>query len=292
MDLVVLVGMLKREGRDGRDGRGLTTSTTQTSTTNGSSGTTSSSQSTTETPVDPTAVTWTLSVAEGNRLAGRVVLTSETTGELRMVYGPAGGDLQRSTPIVEVEAGVEREVYVLGLYPGDWDVAVSSGDQTGERQSLSTSVPNRYRPTTITTDNPVTAWSDEEAICASLEGPPSYVCTDRAGRPTAFISLPGNMMFVRALSDGTFLGHPDGPDYMVQFDVAGREIKRVRLDDLEDTTYQHGWIDEPESIEILEVPWTGHWAVLTATYQSGRVAQGIVVFDPDTLEVVWDWSAR
>jgi hypothetical protein len=219
-------------------------------------------------------------------------LTSASAGSLRLAYGASGGDLNRTTPVLDVEAGVEREVYVLGLYPGDWDLAVSSGEATGDRQSLSTSVPGRYQETTITVDNPAGTWSEDEAICASLEGPPSYVCTDRWGRPTAFISLPGNMMFVRALADGTFLGHPDGPDYMVHFDVAGRELKRVRLEDLTSTTYNHGWIDEHESIEILEGPWAGHWAVLTATYQSGRVAQGIVVFDPETLEVAWDWSAH
>jgi len=190
---------------------------------------------------------------------------------------------------------VETEIVLLGLSPGDWDAAVSVDGVVGPRQTVTTAVPAGYPPTTVTSSVPDGTWTEHEAICAALEAP-AYVCTDRWAEPNLYIPLPGNMMFVRPLSDGTFLGHPDGPDYLYHFDVAGREIKRIRLEDLSGTTFDHGWIDEHESLEITEGPWTGMWVVLTATWEetnnADRIGAGLVVFDPDTLEVQWDWSSH
>ena len=258
---------------------------------------TETSVSTSTTPSSPTAaeVDFTLEPNEGNRLSafGRVTSPSETT--LHIAYGEAGGDLNRQTPEVTIEAGVETEIVVLGLYPGEWEAAVVVGGIEGTREAVTTSVPQGYRATTVTSNLPDDAWTEDEAICASLEAP-AYACTDRWGRPTLYIALPGNMMFVRALSDGTFLGHPDGPDYLLHFDVAGRQLKRIQLEDLTDLTYEHGWIDEHESLEITEGPWAGMWGVLTATWDEtnngGAIGAGLIVFDPETLQVAWDWSSH
>ena len=260
------------------------------------SGTTETTGSETETTsVDPADVSLVVTSNDKNTLSAFAMVTSSAAVTLRVAFGEAGGELVRSTPEVTLEAGVETELLLLGLYPGDWEAAIVVGEAEGPRQAVTTTVPNGYRPTEVTSELPDDAWDVEEAICAALEAP-AYACTDRWGRPTLHIRLPGNMMFVRPLSDGTFLGHPDGPDDLLHFDIAGRQLKRIELDDLSGMTYEHGWIDEHESLEIIEGPWAGMWAVLTATWEDtnrgGRIGAGIVVFDPVSLQVQWDWSSH
>jgi len=186
-------------------------------------------------------------------------------------------------------------VPVLGLYPGVWSLAVEAEGVVGPAVDLATELAPRPLPTTESIADPST-FDEQEAICVALESPPTYLCTDREGRPTLAAPLPGNAMFVRALSDGTFVGHPDGPPYLTHFDALGHELDRITLDALTGTTFRHDWIDEHEVIELVDGPWAGAWAVLTASEErvGNRwvIGAGLIVFEPTTRAVLWDWSSH
>lgn len=227
-----------------------------------------------------------------NPLSAFATVTADADTTLRLVYGVRGEDYTHATPEVPVAAGVPVELTVLGLYEGTWSVAVEIGGVAGEPASIATQTPASFGPPTTTVLADASRWAATESICASREGPPAYACTDRQGRPNLYIELIGNAMFVRPLSDGTLLAHPDGAPALWQFDTAGREIRRIDMSDLRNTTYEHGWIDEHETVEIVEGPWAGAWAILTATEEAGRIGAGIIVYDPASQQVLWDWSSH
>ena len=150
--------------------------------------------------LDPAEVSFVLEPNDGNTLSALAYLTSDQAVTLHVGYGVADGELDRKTPEVTLEPGVETEVLLLGMPAGKWDAAVVVGDVEGPRERVSTDVLAGYPGTHVTSYVADTRWTADEAICASLELP-AYVCTDRWGTPTLSIGLPGNMMFVRALSD-------------------------------------------------------------------------------------------
>jgi len=240
-------------------------------------------------------LTLTVLAAPPNPLAREVTLTTDHVASVSVAYG-LDGALDRRTPTVMVPANLPVTLRVLGLFPGEWSLAIDHEGHVGPATTVTTTaLPDPPLPDTEVLVDPA-EFAEDEAICAALEQPPTYQCTDREGRLTAQLPLPGNAMFVRPLSDGTFLAHPDGPDFLFHVDALGRELDRVTLDDLTGTTFDHGWIDEHEVIEITDGPWEGAWAVLTATEERvggrGIIGAGLVVFDPATKQVLWDWSAH
>ncbi len=152
-------------------------------------------------------------------------------------------------------------------------------------------------PTTTSAVDPAT-WGPDEAICAGFYDPvSSYACTDRQGRPTLFVELPEYGLFARALSDGT-LGSPPskGGTGIQHFTAAGEVLEIIGLDELTGATFVHEDFDFHELVELSEGPWAGAWAVITlaSDFVDGKrvEAPGIVVFDPVTRAVLWDWSAH
>jgi hypothetical protein len=238
----------------------------------------------------PVAAGFELAANPTNPLAALATVSLDAPAEVSFAFGADGAPRDRTTPTWAVDAGA-HELVVLGLYPAAWEVELLIGGvSTGQVAAVVTEAPRSFRAPAI--DARGGTWSDDEAICASFEAPPHYGCVDRQGRPTLWVELPGNAMFVWPAQDGTLVAHPDGPPYLVRFDTAGRELGRLAFDDLTGATYPHGWIDEHDSIEITEGPWTGMWAVLTAVEDAGRIGAGIVVVDPDSGQVMWDWSAH
>ncbi|MBX2798620.1 MAG: aryl-sulfate sulfotransferase [Myxococcales bacterium] len=226
-----------------------------------------------------------------NPLSAFAELRASADTTVHLSYG-MGDALDRRTPDLRLQARTTSEAVVLGLRPGTWRIAVVVDGVQGQPWSVTTEWPERLLDTE--TDVLGNDFGDAEAICTAREAErPAYACTDRQGRPTLYVPLPDNTMFVRPLSDGTLLAHPDGSSELVQFDVAGRIGKRLRLDELSGAlTYRHEGLDEHEVIELTEGPWAGAWAVLTWTYEDDIKGAGIVVFDPDAERVLWDWSSH
>ena len=226
-----------------------------------------------------------------NPLSVIATLESAEARTVHLAYG-TGDTLDRRTPDITLEPGVPTEVLVLGLYPSQWAIAPVVDGVEGIRWQTATTFPAPLLETETTTVSGT--YGPEEAICAAREAErPAYACTDREGRPTLFVALPENAMFVRPLSDGTFVAHPDGGSRFFQFDAAGRPVRDFSFGDLTGpTTYAHDAVDEHELIEIVEGPWTGAWAVITITWEDDIKGAGIMVFDPDTKQILWDWSAH
>ena len=144
-------------------------------------------------------------------------------------------------------------------------------------------------------------WRPEEVVCTNgrnADGA-TYFCADRAGEPVWSLSHPDGeiMLAVRSLPTGGFAAVGDTKSMVALFDARGALTAEITPLDLKGRTrFEHGWVDMHEVIAITEGQWGGAIAFLTATgdevAQGFRIAGGIVVLDPVTLEVLWDWSAH
>ena len=144
-------------------------------------------------------------------------------------------------------------------------------------------------------------WQPEEVVCTNGQDADgaNYFCVDRAGQPVWSLSHPDGetMLAVRSLPDGGFAAVGDSKSMVALFDERGALTAEITPLDLEGRTrFEHGWIDMHELIAISEGQWAGAIAFLTATgdevAEGFRIGGGIVVLDPVTLEVLWDWSAH
>ncbi len=235
---------------------------------------------------DDLPVTVALRANPDNPLSVLAEVTAQQDLTLRMVYGL--DTLDRATPAVALKAGSPTEIVVLGLHEGRWSIAPEVDGVVGAPWVAQTFTPTALRAAVT---EPMGSHDPDEVVCIAREAPYAYVCTDREGRPTSFVPLPDNPMFVRPLADGTLLAHPDGGDRLVRFDRAGRVVATVAFGELSGATYEHSRVDEHDVIEILKGPWAGAWAVLTVVRHDDVQGAGLVVFDPVTAEVWWDWSS-
>ncbi len=228
-----------------------------------------------------------------NLLAARGAVTMDPDapiGELAMAYGRVGEALDQRTPPQTVGPGDQVELPVLGLAPGEWSVAAVLDGEVGALWTVTTSLPDDVAVGQVTMAALV--FDDDLVVCCATKDPHAYRCEDQLGTPRAYVPLVGPPKFVRALSDGTWLVHPDIDGVMLQMDRLGRAQGAWRLDDLTGFRFVHDEIDVHDVVEIRDGPWAGAWATLTRTWDHDLVGAGIVVFDPRTREVLWDWSAH
>lgn len=228
-----------------------------------------------------------------NRLAARGVVdmaADAPEAELAMAYGRVGEALDQRTPPQRVGPGAKVELPVLGLSPGEWSVAAVLDGMVGAPWTVTTSLPDDVVVGKVT----VPAEEPEAGlvVCAAVQDPHAYRCADQVGRPMAYVPLTVRPMFVRPLSDGTWLVHPDIEGVLLQMNRLGQPLAAWRLDDLAGRRFVHDELDPHDVIEIMEGPWTGAWAVITRTLDNDLFGAGIVVFDPLTRDVLWDWSAH
>lgn len=233
----------------------------------------------------------------GNPLSALGAVTMDEDATVYLAYGEAGGELSRMTPDTEVAAGAVVKLLVLGLYPGTWAVAPVVNGVVYDSQEITTTQPNGFTETTTVTWSTSQLWSDEEAFCVALYEPDVYSCTDREGRPTLFVQLPSYSLFGRPLMDGTIVAPPGkSGGSLVQFNTAGEVLDTVTMNDLSGFGYQHDDFDFHEVLQISEGQWSGAWVVLSTTTDVVEGAQvagaGIIVFDPASGEVLWDWSSH
>ncbi|MEN0062472.1 MAG: aryl-sulfate sulfotransferase [Myxococcota bacterium] len=227
-----------------------------------------------------------------NELALMASIESKQARTVSFTASAEGIDL--ATPETALVASQSAEVPILGLFPATWTITAIVDGKPDAQWSLTTERPADF------VDSPTETFGNtfppEETICASRERRvPAYACTDRRGEPNFYVPLPFNAMFVRPLSDGTFLAHPDGGEQLWRFDRLGRDLGSLTVDELvAQTNFRIGAIDEHEVVEILEGPWAGAWAVLMYSYDESveKVGAGIVVYDPVKGELLWDWSAH
>jgi Arylsulfotransferase (ASST) len=201
----------------------------------------------------------------------------------------------------------ESEPFVIstGEFPGDWLKTVIVDYTSGDGWDK-------------------LGWNDKEVFClirSDTAGENMYFCLNRYGAPvwyytTTEVTRPA--LSFTPLSDGTFVGN--SYDRLFFFNNSSEDVEIYDMDFFSQRTSSVHHSFDHECIEITEGPWTGAvafmtntWAYITHPVYSNPVdpsdniflnfpytltepvidqykVQGIIVFDPQTEEVLWDWS--
>jgi hypothetical protein len=142
---------------------------------------------------------------------------------------------------------------------------------------------------------------EQEVVCTngkSAEGK-VYHCVDKAGRPVWSLRHPDgvSIVTVRSLPDGGFAAVGASSSLVAFFNARGeRTAEYVHTWFSGKTRFDHHTIDMHEVIAIAEGKWAGAVAFLTATIDTidgeELLAPGIIVMDPQTGAVLWDWLAH
>ncbi len=238
---------------------------------------------------------------ENNPMSAWVTITpAEDLEEVTVVYG-AGDDFDFETPPQSITAGAETRILVLGL-ENDTDnrfrleavkadgTAVASDELELHSGALVDGFPI---PTIMERiDFPTTEVACTNATIANGD----IYCMDRQGRPRWILQHPQKekLSTFRPLRDGNFAA-VSAKDVSL-FDASGAQLSAFTLQSI-DTRFEHRMLDPREVIEITEGPWDGDLAILTATIEtlpSGLEvnAHGIIVYDPETNVIDWDWSVH
>ncbi len=219
----------------------------------------------------------------------------------------------RSTPEWSLPAGEEVVLPVRGLLPGE-RMEVQAVARLGRREL-------RSRPFTLRAEEAPEDWPDcsvtfgeatveddsEEVICTNgvraeiSEG--VFYCFDLHGRPRWALRHPAGarLRVLEPLSGGGFASISMANGMVSLFDERNRFLTEHAVLRFEgQTRFVHEYIDPHEVIELREGPWAGALAVLTIAVdlvqtsagEELRQAFGILVFDPDSLDVLWDWSGH
>jgi hypothetical protein len=239
-----------------------------------------------------------------NPMSAFVVLTpSESLEDVTVVYG-AGEDFDFETPHQSIEAGVETRILVLGLeHDTDCRFRLEGTKADGtpvESEELELRSGDLFDGFPVPTIMDRSAdFPGGEAVCTNVtvEDHGDIYCMDRQGRPRWVLHHPddGKISTIRPLRNGTIAG-VSMQDVTV-FDASGAVVNTFSLRDQVETRYVHALLDPREVIEITEGPWDGDLAILTMTIEvlgdgSKVEGHGIVVYDPETNAVDWDWSVH
>ncbi|RME22030.1 MAG: hypothetical protein D6798_16805, partial [Deltaproteobacteria bacterium] len=217
------------------------------------------------------------------------------------------------SPPVEVPAGGAAQLPVRGLAPGSSPALRVVADEGGRRRMTGATtvevapVPADWPACSLTVPDTTGALDADAVICTngvqSADGRGLVYCVDREGQPRWAVPHPGGakMRVMEPIDGGGFAAVSMSNGKVDRFDATGAlqaELSVARFSG--QTRFVHEWIDPHEVIELREGPWAGALAVLTVASDvveidgadQTRLAYGILVFDPATEEVLWDWSAH
>lgn len=255
--------------------------------------------------VDTCALEGNIQVLENptNPFSAVARVTVDCEVEVVVEYG-IGEAFDRATPAQTLAPNEPGDFLVLGLHAdsqyairavaGEGDETWTSSVQEFQTQPL----PEGWPVCTVTAD-PSAEFGPEEVVCSNhrlSDETPIYVCVDREGTPVWWLRHPDGerMQQVTALADGSFAAVGDSDSFVAFFDRHGEMTgEYIDLWFEDKTRFFHDWVDMHEVFEIVEGPWLGAVAFTTATVDmvdgEERGGTGLIVFDPRTEEVVWDW---
>jgi len=243
-----------------------------------------------------------------NPHAAQVRVSVDADATVQVVYGE-GGSYDRSTPAVELSAGDEVELAVLGLRAGRTYTLSAVVDDGRHQWSSATQVvhtpalPAEWPRCRVVSEAPPDTFGPDEVVCTDFYLEDSYevrfACVDREGE-VVFQVAPDegiDIMATTALRDGGFASASFSVDRITHFDSMGSALDGwYSLWFQGKTRFVHDWIDGHEVIQLNTGPWAGALAFITYTYDvvddEPLFAGGIVVLDPLTEEVLWDWSSH
>ncbi|MEQ1566282.1 MAG: aryl-sulfate sulfotransferase [Myxococcota bacterium] len=244
--------------------------------------------------VEPAGCPWGQCAAEPNPddpVGGVVRITPDpdlapATLEVRWSGGPYSGQVTAAL------AGRPLEIPLRGLpVEVPLTVVLTDGVDVHTLRGLTLDpLPSGF-PIAETEGKTDTTW----CVDGESEGGGVWVCVDPSGRPVASARHPaGDTVYVGlTLRAGGFALL--GPSDVVVLDPLGRPLRVLTLDTLGGTRrFVHDHLDHHELIELAEGRWAGCLAFLTVTtdeIDGERFdAPGILVVDPTTAEVRWDWQ--
>ncbi len=263
-------------------------------------------------PLPALHVDATVEVAENpdNPFAALVTATVDQDLSVWVEHGDEGSFAFRTDPAAAT-AGEPLEIQVLGLRAGREHalrLGASDGSRTwhGEVHAFTTApLPADFPLCEVEHGVDPGQYDRSEAICTNawydhVDGRPVYFCVDRWGEPLFQLAHPDDqaLLAVRALQDGAWASVADSDSLLAVFDDRGTLIRDYPPIWFEGRTrYEHHWIDMHETIQLTEGPWAGALAVITNAVEEWGgpdedwlIGSGILVFDPVTDEVLWDWS--
>lgn len=258
------------------------------------------------TPPDGPEVSWSIADNPTNPFSAVITVEADLELTLAIEYG-YDGEFDRSTPSVDLVAEQPAEVLVLGMKAGREyqlrPVATVEGQSwTGEPLVFQTEpLPGVWPSCEVVTDLDPIQLDPDEVFCTNVENIDAFwiYCVDRQGEPVWSLAHPDGhrMMVFQPLSDGTIAATGSSDDFLVFFDERGARLIEYPSIWFEDRTrYFHNWVNPHEVIEIQEGQWTGAVAFIAVTedWPDGvtHFGAGIVVFDPLTETVLWDWASH
>jgi hypothetical protein len=240
---------------------------------------------------------------DNNAMSAWVVVTPDQDLEAASVVYGAGTDFDFRTPEQSIPGGTETRILVLGL-EHDVENTLRLEATTSDGNSA-TSDDLLFHSGTLDEGFPIPEIMDPGApfpptdvVCTNASiGAGDIYCMDRQGRPRWILHHPtgAQISTFRALRNGNFAGV--SAQDVSYFDPSGARINSFSIPMATNTRFVHQALDPREVIEITEGPWDGYLVILTVTDDTltdGTVvkAHGLIVYDPETNRVDWDWLAH
>jgi hypothetical protein len=201
---------------------------------------------------------------------------------------------------------VSTQIQVLGLRAGRTftlraDAMDGLATWSSEPLTYTTAeLPTGWPQCTPTFDVDDSEFDPDEAVCTSgtfADGHDLYFCTDHWGEPVFAISTDDDdsLLSMEPLMDGSWATTSYNNAKVIFFDATGREVHTLTPSSFAgETRFDHEFIDAHEMYQIRDGKWRGAVAFLTDSfsyeYAGGVVGNGLVVIDPTTYDVLYDYS--
>jgi hypothetical protein len=233
----------------------------------------------------------------------RMILDRDVT--VRVEYGEAQ-EFDLATPTRVVSAGVETEVLVMGLREErQYGLQVNATDGkhtwTLEAPGFATEAqPGAWHDCEVEFAVPEETFQRDEAICThgvDDQNEYLYYCVDRWGEVVLIFRHPEDMQIplVHVMPGGGWIATTGFEPSVWMLDDRGEMTQEWLISDFNGITrFSHYDLDWHDALVLTEGPWAGAVALITRCNDvvggAIRDGEGILVFDPLTGQVLWDWS--
>ena len=267
-------------------------------------------------------VAWTYEINPANQYGAIAEVTADRVypAEVWIEYG-LDFEFNRSTPRYSLSETDQVTLQILALkadkeYQSRLVVrADGSNYYDDEVQKIATDpIPDHWPICKALSEQDLESFDDEEVFCTNFgpsggEGVPFVGCVDRQGDPVWEMNYEDEIMNnFTPLSNGGFAGTGRSSEFAAVFNRFGELETRFSMTMFSNqepgTRFFHQYMNEHELIEIHEGPWAGALAILTLTEEGiddpeteevdhvTHWAPGILVFDPQSGDLLWDWTAH
>ena len=240
-----------------------------------------------------------------NPFAAFVTVTLDLDASVTVAYGD--GELDHATPPVDVARGVATDIQVLGLKAGReiaLRVDATHGLATWSSEVLTyatAELPTGWPECTAVFEVDESEIDPDEVVCTQgtlADGTELYYCTDYWGEPVFSLATPqsDSLMSLEPLMDGSWASTSYTASKVVFFDQYGEVVKSLYASSLSGVTrFEHMYVDSHEIYQIREGKWRGGVVFITNSYEylkdgDYKLGNGIVVVDPTTYDVLYDYS--